>query len=332
MKIATLVYKHYLASTGIGKMVWSLVRKALIKLLHDPICSLLIHGRLMKLPLSHPLPSHLVQFRFYDRLPERIAEYVRRKYGHLSCIDVGANIGDTIASFYKKETDIFLAVEPNPKFNKLLTENWGWNDNVTVVSDICAACSDEGAFVIHEKDGTASIIEMKDGKKMRRRRLDEIVDDHAALADANILKVDTDGCDFEVIEGAQRLLSRNLPVVLFECDAFGNASYVEDCLRSLKTLEQAGYHHFLLYDNFGSLMGRYSFADLSSFQNLLFFQLTSDFYYFDILVMKDEDIFRFYAAEIDYFTDKMSDKSLQRTARAAGLRNYPDENMMRHTE
>jgi len=61
-------------------------------------------------------------------------------------------------------------------------------------------------------------------------------------------------------------------------------------------------------------MGIYSFSDLSSVRNLLFFQLTSDFYYFDILVMKDEDLFPFAEAEIHYFADKMPDKSLHRTA------------------
>jgi FkbM family methyltransferase len=317
MGIATTVYKQYLASTGIRKRAWFFVRMVLIKLLSDPTCSLPIHGLRLKLPLSHLLPDYLKQFRFYDRLPQRISEYIHQKQGYLCCIDVGANVGDTIASFYKKDTDIFLAIEPNPKFNKLLVENWGWNKNVTVVSDICSSSRSEGKFVIQEKNGTASVLQSENGIKMSRRPLDEIVNDHPLITNANVLKIDTDGHDFEVIAGSERLISRNLPVVLFECDAFENTNYVEDCLRTLKFLKQSGYNYFLLYDNFGNLMGRYSFSDLSPFQNLLFFQLTSNFYYFDILVMKDEDIFQFYKAEIDYFADKIANKSLQRTAIAA---------------
>lgn len=317
MQIATVVYKQYLASRGIKRRAWSLARKALIKLLRDPNCSLPIHGRHLKFPLSHSLPDYLKQFRFYDRLPQRISEYIHQKQGHLSCIDVGANIGDTIASFYAKDTDTFLAIEPNSKFNKLLAENWGWNKNVTVVSDICSSGSSEGTFEIQEKNGTASILQTENGIKMSRRQLDEIVNDHPFAMNANVLKIDTDGHDFEVIAGSKRLLSRNLSVVLFECDAFENTNYVEDCLRTLKFLKQSGYNYFLLYDNFGNLMGRYSLSDLSPFQNLLFFQLTSNFYYFDILVMKDEDIFQFYKTEIDYFADQMPNKSLQRTAIAA---------------
>ncbi len=317
MEIATVVYQQYLASRGIKRRAWSFVRKALIKLLNDPTCSLSIHGRCLKLPLSHSLPDYLKQFCFYDRLPQRISEYIHHKQGHLCCIDVGANIGDTIASFYKKDTDTFLAIEPNPKFNKLLAENWGWNKNVTVVSDICSSGSSEDTFIIQEKQGTASILQTENGIKMSRKSLDEIVNDYPLVKNANVLKIDTDGHDFEVIAGSGKLLLRNLSIVLFECDAFENNNYVEDCLRTLKIFQQSGYNYFLLYDNFGNLMGRYSLSDLSPFQNLLFFQITSNFYYFDILVMKDEDIFQFYKAEIDYFADKIPNKSLQQTAIAA---------------
>ena len=131
------------------------------------------------------------------------------------------------------------------------------------------------------------------------------------------IKNDTDGHDFEVIAGAAKLISSNLPVVLFECDAFANTNYVEDCLNTLRFFKHNGYNHFLLYDNFGSLMGKYSLSDLSAFQNLLYYQLTSCFYYFDILVMKDDDISLFFKTEIDFFTEKMPNKSLRRTAKAA---------------
>ena len=272
----------------------------------------------MKLPLSHALPEYLNQFPFYDRLPQQISEYIHQTYGHLSCIDVGANIGDTIASFYKKDTDTFLGIEPNPTFTKLLADNWGWNRNVTVVSEACSSSGGEGPFVIQEKNGTASLLQTEDVVTLSKRPLDEILNDHPFSMNANVLKIDTDGHDFEVLAGSDELIVRNLPAVLFECVACENTTYVEDCLRTMKSLQRVGYKGFLLYDNFGNLMGRYSLSDLSPFQNLLFCQLTGgNLYYFDILVMKDEDVYEFFKTEVDYFVDKMSNKCLQRTAIAA---------------
>jgi FkbM family methyltransferase len=273
-----------------------------------------INGRSLKLPLSHRLPEYLKLYQFYGQLLQRISEYIHQKEGILNCIDVGANIGDTIAFLYKKETDIFLAIEPCPKFNKLLVKNWGSNKNITVVSDICSSCSGEDTFIIQEHDGTASMLQKTNGIKMSKRTVDDIVDDYPTAINVNILKIDTDGHDFEVIAGSKRLLSRNLPIVLFECYAFENTNYVEDCLRTLNFFKQIGYNYFLLYNNSGNLIGGYSLDNLSPFLKLLFFQLTSNILQFDILIMKDEVFFQFYKAEIDYFVDKIPNKSLQRSA------------------
>lgn len=98
MNIATLVYKRYLASHGIRKRAWSLVRRILVKLLNDPICSLPVHGKYLKLPLSHSLPDYLEQFRYYDRLPRRISEYVHRKTDRLVMMD------EDLFQFCKTET------------------------------------------------------------------------------------------------------------------------------------------------------------------------------------------------------------------------------------
>jgi FkbM family methyltransferase len=211
----------------------------------------------------------------------------------------------------------FWQLNPIQNLIKLLSENWGWNANIRVVSEICSDHSDEDTFAIQEKNGTASIIESENGIKMRRRRLDEILSDHPFAQDVNVLKIDTDGHDFEVINGSIGLISRYLSIILFECDAFDDTNYVEHCLKTLLILKECGYNYFLLYDNFGYLIGQYALSDLSPFRQLLFYQLTSSFYYFDILLMKDDDLVEFYKNEVNYFTEKMGNKLLQRTAIAA---------------
>jgi FkbM family methyltransferase len=278
---------------------------------------MVIHGKRLQIPLSHPLPDYLRQFRFYDRLPLRISTYIHARYGVLNCIDIGANIGDTVAAFFQQESDTFLAVEPNPNFNKLLRENWGSNRNVIIVEEVCSSGSKEGNFEIQQASGTAIINQSKEGIVIKCRSLDEILEDHPSAKTCNVLKIDTDGHDYEVIRGAHKLIIRNKPVVLFECDVFENANYVGECLEALSIFSQAGYKHFLVYDNFGHLMGRYCLSDLTAFKNLLFYQLTSTFCYFDILIMRDEDIIQFFKEELNYFVGMTSNKVLQRIATAA---------------
>lgn len=319
MNISTFVYKKFLSARGVERSFWYIIKKLLINLLHDPGCVMPIHGKPLHLPLSHALPLYLNDWPFYDRLPGRISEYIHRKYGFIKCIDVGANIGDTIAAFYKDDQDRFLAIEPNKTFYKYLVQNWGGGaKNVEIFSGACGAECRTVMYEVLENAGTASLVTSENGTQIALRSLDNIVAQNPDFADFNILKIDTDGYDFEVIKGAQNIISANLPVILFECypDA-ENANYVEDVLGLLTRFSNIGYRYFLLYDNTGYLMGKYSLGHTDDFKRLLFYQLTRNFYYFDILLMKDVDIVPFYTSEIGFFVDAMRDKSLQRSAKAA---------------
>ncbi|WP_138502826.1 FkbM family methyltransferase [Nostoc sp. PA-18-2419] len=321
MGISSLIYKNCLRSSGLSYYFWLLLREIIIKLFHDPACVLTIHGRSLHVPLSHALPIYLKEYQFYDRLPARISNYIHDKYGYLKCIDVGANIGDSIAAFYNDiyTEDSFLAIEPNPNFKKYLLSNWQQIKNVKILSFICSYKSSIRAYTVIEKNGTASVINTEGSIKMETRSLDDIVTDNSEFKYFNILKIDTDGHDFEVISGGKEAIKDNFPTILFECDAFSNQNYVENCLETFNFFEKIGYNYFLVYDNFGYLMGKYPLSDLRSFQNLLFYQLTSKFYYFDILLMKDEDIKQFFELEVAYFIDKIPNNTLQHTVfKAAG--------------
>jgi len=75
------------------------------------------------MPISHRLPIYKAAFRFYDGLPLRLSNFLREKYGYLSLIDVGANIGDTILFCFNNQDDKFIAIEPNPHFTKYLRKS-----------------------------------------------------------------------------------------------------------------------------------------------------------------------------------------------------------------
>lgn len=295
--IAAFVYRHMLASKGIRRRIWSLGRSALIRLLHDPVCAMPVHGRMLLMPLSHPLPDYVTRHPFYDRLPQRLGAFIRKTYGMLVCVDVGANIGDTVAAFCQREDDFFLAIEPNLKFNTLLRKNWSSMPNVLVSSDLCTAESGSASYTIREKKGSASFVPDVQGRALNGRALDEVVDEFAPAKGVNVLKVDTDGYDFDVLAGAKKVIAKTHPAILFECDACGDAQYMERCLQTLAGFKTEGYSDFLLYDNYGYLMGRHALDDLRAFQGLFLYHLSGGVSYFDILVMKEPDLDSFHASE-----------------------------------
>src|SRR5574341_116364 len=142
-------------------------------------------------------------------LPGRLSDFIHRNYGFLKCIDVGANIGDTIAAFYKDQNDKFLAIEPNPKFYKYLQKNFGEKENIKILDFFCSSSSTAQNYEISEHAGTASINSSADGFFMRAETLDNIVATNPAFADFNLLKIDTDGHDFDVIDGASKIIKKN---------------------------------------------------------------------------------------------------------------------------
>lgn len=184
--------------------------------------------------------------------------------------------------------------------------------NVKILPYMCSSKSLTLKVQVSETGGTASMKITEDGNEMEAMTIDKIISQHREISDFNMLKIDTDGHDFEVIAGAKESIEKNMPIILFECDSFSSPTYVEDITTTLILLRNLGYDTFLVYDNFGYLMGKYSLSNLSPFMNLVFYDLISPFYYFDLLLMKGVE--SFCLSEINYFVDKMPNKTLQRAA------------------
>lgn len=260
------------------------------------------------MPLSHNLPLYYFSKPLYDRLPQRLGAFVIQLKGPLICIDVGANIGDTIAAFRQSDADSFLGIEPSPHFRKYLSTNWENDQNVKILPLICSSGNDTRNFQVHESAGTATVVECNEGSQIERSSLDDIAEDYPNFSKPTIIKIDTDGHDFEVIRGARNVISKAMPALLFECDSFSNENYIAECLDTMKTLRACGYNNFILYDNLGNLLGKHSLENLASFKYLLFFQMTSGLCYFDILVMKDDELTTFYELEVTFITHQMKNK------------------------
>lgn len=165
-----------------------LIRRVLIKLLRDPTVTTKIHDRNLQVSLSHQVPFHLKRYPEYDRLPRRIGNYLKGKDGSIRCIDVGANIGDSIAAFCQHFTkkDFFLAIEPNPTFLKMLMANWGDVRNVKILPYMCSSKSLTLKVQVGETCGTASMKITEDGNEMEAMTIDKIISQHLEISDFNI--------------------------------------------------------------------------------------------------------------------------------------------------
>jgi FkbM family methyltransferase len=320
--ISSFVYRRVLYGNRVTKTLWNMARRLMIKIDGETLCTMKVHGRDLVMPLSHAMPLYLQQCPFYDRLPGRLAKFTNTKLNSVKCIDVGANIGDSIAAFKeplvteekRSNADIFLAVEPNPKFRRCLDLNWGNDQSVIILPYICSSSEGNTTACINELNGTASIdfsanVVMANGKEFERKTIDSIVSQYKQHGDFNLLKIDTDGHDFEVLSGARGFIMKSQPFLYFEVDAFSNPKFVEDCLSTLEFLHEVGYGKIFIYDNFGNFMGVFEISDISCIKRLLFYKLTKE-YYFDFLLMKDCFVDEFYKQEVEYFVNAIKDTRL----------------------
>lgn len=254
----------------------------------DPSIEMDVRGRKLRMPFSHQLPMCDASYPGYNKMLTRLAHFMKERFGYLKMVDVGANIGDTASICSTVGAATFLCVEADPKYADLLQRNLKGLE-YTLVRTLCGSKDSELNVNRIAQEGT---VEFKVGptatpaEKETCRTLDSILRDHSEFALANLLKIDCDGYDFDVLRGASELLAKR-PAVFFESAPFNRSTYLSDVRESFRKFKNAGYSSVLLYDNFGSLFGRFALEAESAWTDALVYQLVSDRIFFDILALPD---------------------------------------------
>lgn len=148
-------------------------------------------------------------------------------------LDVGANIGLISIPFTARTKEkehslktFVYAIEALPSNFQALTTNIELNNlgDAIVPINIGLGAQDAEVFIQIEGDdpnrtGTANILPCtRDFVKipLNVRSIDTMIEEGQLPADISLIKIDTDGYDFEVLKGAGRLLSSKRPLVFAE--------------------------------------------------------------------------------------------------------------------
>lgn len=172
-----------------------------------------------------------------------IRRHIRR--GDLVC-DVGANKGSYLY-WMARWAGRAVAFEPQPglaAYLRSLVDGLPMR-NVTVEQQ--GVSSRSGAFDLYvpsENSPEASLAPIEGAATIRVpvTTLDEYFDPERRVA---LLKVDVEGLELEVFRGAERILTRDRPVLLFECEQRHlREGAVQDCFRHL---EARGYEGWFIH-------------------------------------------------------------------------------------
>jgi FkbM family methyltransferase len=215
----------------------------------DPVVPYAIGDFTLRIPLSHQLPRIRSRYPTYGINQATLTSYLIQKYPDLSAIDVGANIGDTVALWRAVGDFPVLAIEPSKLYLRLLRLNAQALGHVTVQDALIGESDGDARLRIQERRGTARVIP---GEQTRRvTRLTSLVAMHPAFHRAKLVKIDTDGSDGQVILGGREWIAEAKPTIFFEFAPLATLGGRRPLLEAVELLLSLGYCSLMFYDNVG---------------------------------------------------------------------------------
>jgi FkbM family methyltransferase len=279
------------ASNRVMLKVLGKCRNALINTA-DPLVQYEIQGKEIVLPLSHELPFFVRAYPHYSVNIARIAAHAVKKYPDLTVIDIGANIGDTLAMLRGTVECPVLCIEGDERFFDIL------RTNATLFGEGVYL---EKAFVGSSTEGTATRVESGRGttrltsdhahqSTVRLQKLSDILQSRPLFTQPKFVKVDTDGFDIQILKGEIEFLEYAKPVLFFEYDPYFFEMHGDDGLSFFNELRGAGYSGAIFYENNGDYLLTAELANRSLLEDIHnFYSGRGGQRYCDVCTFHEED-------------------------------------------
>jgi FkbM family methyltransferase len=235
---------------------------------------------------DHHLPATLAANPFWSHpVVDTVAAL---RLNTVQVVDVGANIGDTVALIEASLPGVcrYLCIEPGGSFHECCRLNTRTNERVTLLKCFVGDTGPSGVVIDHGHAGTGMTRIVKEevtGTAQRARTLDEVC---AGLRTVDVIKVDTDGFDFKVIRSASGILRKHHPLLFFEWTPSLWEAYGEDSLAIFDFLASFDYSYFAFFADSGFYYASVATPNTSTLASLRTASLVRhgiDNLYFDVL-------------------------------------------------
>lgn len=223
-----------------------------------------VYGQRLAMPARHPLPVTMAIVPQYNRplgLAVEAITCLSTGKSHPVVIDVGANIGDTIAIMEQRVPGrwLYLCIEPDRANAEFCIANHAGNHRVQVEQLFIG--EDEGAVVWLQDDGRANPstkreTQLHDPSQLdagKLVRLDTAANSFAENHGIDLIKVDTEGYDFHVLRSGEQLLKKYQPALYFELFPKLLTETADSVWAGFDFLAAVGYRYFVFFTNQGDL-------------------------------------------------------------------------------
>ncbi|WJS95144.1 FkbM family methyltransferase [Flavobacterium johnsoniae] len=263
----------------------------------------------IRLKNNHALSVYQKKFPLYDRFLPVLCSNLDGLI-----IDVGANIGDTIISIFDQNKQSFIVgIEPDDLFFTECKYNINTNKlNHRFLGIQKFLTTNKGSFSLEKSStqSTGAIFEnLNDESKINTISFAEVIKliPLEKRAKFDLLKIDTDGFDWDVINSFldySKTSDLKPRFIFFEMQTYMNNIGFHDKNRdkiseryklAIENLAVVGYNYFGVFDNFGTpLKITKSIEDIFEINEYIkrsqVFNSNATIYYLDVLAFTSEDL------------------------------------------
>jgi FkbM family methyltransferase len=254
----------------------------------NPLIRAKVWGSFLYMQADHHLPAIVAGNPLW--LHPLLDTVAALELSTVQVVDVGANIGDSVALLEAKLPGVcrYLCIEPDDSFYECCRLNTAANERVTLLKCFVGDTGPCGVAIDHGAPGTATTQILGGGAEdtgsaQRALTLDEVC---AGLSTVDVIKVDTDGFDFKVIRSAAGILRKHHPLLFFEWAPTLWEAQREDSLAVFDFLATLEYSHFVFFADNGFFYASVAMPDTLTIASLRMASLARagiDNLFFDVL-------------------------------------------------
>jgi FkbM family methyltransferase len=175
------------------------------------------------------------------------AFFLAQLHEGMTVVDVGANQGEltAIAAACVGASGRVIAYEPSPATARALRARLGGEPHVEIHRCALASRAGTSTFYIDSSKSTSSTLypgaigPVRQAIRVTVQTLDA---EAPLLPPVDLIKIDAQGAEGRIFEGARRLLKRDKPLLIFELWPHGLRAAGTDGTRMLNDLAGLGYH------------------------------------------------------------------------------------------
>lgn len=248
--------------------------------------------------------EYMESFKYYDRGLSRIVKKIKdEKYNNLSLIDIGANIGDSIAVLRQSVFCPILAVEGDDVYFDYLKKNTQNYQDVELIKAYLGEKDELLNIGSVRKDGTAHLEKSNESREILS--LDTVLKDSKIFKFSKFLKIDTDGYDNAILRGSVNYLALTKPIIFMEYHPDFLEKQNDYGIDIFDYLTSLGYEKAIMYENYGEYMFSFNIANKSFIEEMReFFYKNERIPYCDLTLFHkdDNDLFQIIRkSELDFF-------------------------------